>query len=503
MDYTVGISDSLEKIFAGITIGELDTNNPLASDIVKAAKENYARMQANFPSNIFQDEYAILYDIMVGHKQPVTNANQISAIIDNNRDLVLDSPFVDLSRVSQLRNGNATTDDEKVEIFKQSITDTLKRLSNMYVTPDDFNSACIIFIDYFRNKYTEITGHNIVRIMSDEGYTESRPGKRRVSYKGAEDAKVYWNERMKLLDELSETKKIRSVVIDNDWLIEEQKKENMPDENALMTVGIKKIDETVGDLRRSNMLGILGPPKGGKTRFTNFLVQRALQLGLNVCVWPLEGTKEEWISMQLAAFIARNHKVEIDSKSILQRKYASPQEESLVKTARFEIVAKEGYGRLSFIEGAAYCEDFISVIDTHYQTVNPFDVIVIDSPVNILSRTGRQKTDRISSAYMELKAYISNRMKRPALAILPAQLKQDVVDNLRAHPNETIDVTAGSESSETIRSPDTVLGLFSSKEERASGFMKIYSVASRHSGSFDDFQIRTSLKCCYFYDTDN
>ena len=56
------------------------------------------------------------------------------------------------------------------------------------------------------------------------------------------------------------------------------------------------------------------------------------------------------------------------------------------------------------------------------------------------------------------------------------------------------------ESAETIRTPDEVIGLFSSKEERAAGYMKIYSVASRHSGTFSDFNIRTSLKCCYFYD---
>ena len=305
---------------------------------------------------------------------------------------------------------------------------------------------------------------------------------------------------MRVLNELSESGRVRSTILDNDWYVEEQSKENEPDDKALMTIGIKPIDDMIGELRRSNMLGILGPPKGGKTRFTNFLVQRALSLGLNVCVWPLEGTKEEWISMQTAAYIARTQGLSIDSKQILQRKFDSEQARSLASAARLSMVADSSFGRLSFIEGAAYVEDFISILESHYENENPFDVVVIDSLVNILSKTGRNKNDRISSSYMELKSFVANKLKRPALAIVPAQLKQDAVDYLRAHPNETIDVTAGGESAETIRSPDTVIGLFSTKEERASGRMKIYSVASRHSGSFDDFQIRTDLKCCHFFD---
>ena len=500
MNYTLGISESIKKIFAGVLVGELEQSNPKFLDIVNAAKVNLARFTANFPSNVFEDEYAVFYDILVVQNIKIFGAEQLNSIIDNNRDLVLDSPFIDLTKLSRVEGNIQTTDDEKVDVFKSNMSDLLKELSNRYVTPEEFNSSCLIFIDFFKNQYMTDTGHNIVRIMSDAGYEEKRPGKRKMSFAGFDDAKSYFNNRMKILNELSDTNRVRTTVLDADWYVEEQQREKTVDDKALMTIGIKKIDEMMGELRRSNMIGILGPPKGGKTRFTNFLVQRALSLGLNVCVWPLEGTKEEWIAMQTAAFIARKHGVHLDSKAILQRKFESEQEASLVRTAKFEMVTDNKVGTLSFIEGAAYCEDFISILEAHYDNDNPFDVVVIDSLVNILSRTGRAKADRISSSYMELKAFVANTLKRPALAIVPAQLKQDVVDFLRAHPNETIDVTAGGESAETIRSPDEVIGLFSSKEERASGYMKIYSVASRHSGSFDDFQIRTDLKCCHFYD---
>ena len=102
-------------------------------------------------------------------------------------------------------------------------------------------------------------------------------------------------------------------------------REDIDDDKTLMTVGIAEIDETLGELRRSNMIGILGPPKGGKTRFTNFLVQRALSLGLNVCVWPLEGTAEEWQAMQVASYMRRTSNISMNSKDILQRKYRNDQ----------------------------------------------------------------------------------------------------------------------------------------------------------------------------------
>lgn len=500
MDYPLGIEASVKKIFAGVLIGGIDENNPQFDAIVSSTKINYNRFVSMFPSNIFKDEYAVFYSILVGKGIKLFSVDQLRAIISNNRDLILDSPYININALARLQNGNQLTDDDKIEAIQSTMVEIFNELSNKFIAEDEFNSAVLIFIDWFKNQYMLETAQHMTLIMSDAGYDEKRQHHRTVHYKGALDCKRYYSERMNILDEISDKDRVRTTVMDAEWYRNQKADEDKPDDKALMTVGIKKIDDVMGDLRRSNMIGVLGPPKGGKTRFTNFLVQRALSLGLNVCVWPLEGTSEEWISMQTASYIARKHGVFMSSKDILQRSFATEQEKTLARAARFEMVMDKSYGRLSFIESTAYVENFIEVLDNHYENKNPFDVVVIDSLVNILSKTGKNKVDRISSAYMLLKSYISTGIKRPALAIVPAQLKQDTVDFLRAHPNETIDVTSGGESAETIRSPDEVLGLFSSKEERAAGYMKIYSVASRHSENFSDFQVRTSLKCCHFYD---
>lgn len=498
--YTAGIEESLDKIFAGVLIGEIDKDNPRRDEKIRNTVSCLNRFIATFPSNVFKDEYALFYEILITFNVKSFTLGQLDAIVDNNRDLILDSPYVDLSRFSMVADDRQSSDDEKIEAIKMELSDKLVEFSNRFITEEEFMSSCVIFIDWFKTQFMFETTQNLTLIMSDAGFEERLFHKRSRKWQGLSDVTEYYNKRIKILNELSEENRIRTTKLDADWLEQELMKEDIDDDKALMTVGIAEMDDTLGELRRGNMIGILGPPKGGKTRFSNFLVQRALSLGLNVAVWPLEGTAEEWQSMQVASYIRRTTGVSINSKDILQRKYRNDGKlRKQVTAAKTALATANDIGRLSFIEGVAYVEDFIDVLQSHYDTENPFDVIVIDSLVNIQSRTGRGKVERISEAYMVMKSFIANKLKRPALALIPAQLKQDAVDFLRRNPEETLDVTAGGESAETIRTPDEVIGLFSSKEERASNIMKIYSVASRHSGNFDDLAVRCALESCHFY----
>lgn len=500
LNYTLGIEENVNKIFAGVLIGGLSKDNVEKDRIISATKSNKNRFIGNFPSNIFQNEFAIFYDIIVNLNVTVFNTNDLDTIIDNNRDLVLDSPFVDISKFNKTANDTQATDDEKIEAVKANLRDKLLELSNVYVGEDEFDSACSIFTNWFKNQYMLQTAQAMTLIMSDQGYDEKKPGKRMKHYTGFEDTRDYYTEKLKILNELSDSNRVRTMVVDSDWFEKEmQDEESTADVNALMTLGIPEIDNTVGELRRGNMLGVLGPPKGGKTRFVNFIANRALTLGLNVAVWSLEGSKEEWLANQVALLIRRESNLSFNSKDILQRKYvANAKDKEIVVGAKLKLANDQGMGRLSFIETTAYIEDFKDILKAHYENDNPFDVIIIDQLIDIMSRTGMAKVPRISQAYIELKQFIQTGLKRPVLAVIPAQLKQATIDYLRKNPEDTIDVTAGGESAETIRSPDDVVGLFSSKEERLSNMMHIYSVASRHSESFPDFRVRADLRCCYF-----
>lgn len=495
----IGMEETLKKIFGAVIAGGIRRDNPYLEQKQEVFRTCVPKFLATFPSNIFQNEYAFFYEVLTTLKVKVFSEQQLRILIEQNSDLILNSPYIDFSQWAFTTDGKQATPDEKVEAFANSLLEAYKELSNMYVTVEEFESACNIYINYFIEKTMFETVQNMALILSDTGYMERKPHGKTITYKGLDDAQRYYNEKLKLIRELSETEKIQMRVIDYAWLEDELQKEDIGDTEGILDFGIEEIDKVMGKLRRSYMLGILGPPKGGKTRMANYLVCRALERGLNVAVWPLEGTVEEWVAMQIAAMIRMTSGQSLEDKQITERIYDNDDIKQLVLSAKARLATDYTRGKLSFITGTAYVEDFIDILQAHYDNENAFDVIVIDSLVNILSKSKKTKVERISEAYMLLKDFIANKLPRKAIAIVPAQLKQDVINYLRKNPGETIDVTSGGESAETVRSPDEVIGLFSTKEERNTGKMRIYSVASRHSANFDDFYVRCELGCCYFY----
>ena len=523
MRYSTGINECLNKIFSGITYGCVDKSNPMLSKIVSESKVNLARFRGTFLNNIFQDEYAIMYSIVVDKNVDILTESMVEVIIRNNMDLILDSPYVDFSRMLGASLGSVEhmpTDEEKAEVVLSLVLEKVRELSNTYVTEEEYNSAVTVFIDWFREQYMLEISQNMTLVMSDEGLTERIPGKRKRIWKGSEDARTYYQEKVKMLDNLTESKATEDTVIDANWLANRDSQSGRNKNQRLMKFGIKEIDDYIGWMRRGNMLGLLGPPKGGKTSLANYLVSHALDQGLNVLVVPLEGTKEEWLSKQKALRIKKDYNISISSKIILELDFDGKERDKekieivrgddivevergkirkIVSATEIKMAADEKLGRLSFLDNAVYRETLCKEMDDHYKKHNPFDVVVIDSPVNIGSLTGMSKTERISNTYMDIKRYISKEMKLPALCIAPAQLKQDSVDFLRKHPEATIEDTDGGESAETIRTPDEIVGIFSTKIEKEAGMCKLYHVASRHSANFPDFYCGSDLSCSYFY----
>ena len=492
MGMSAGIKESLDNIFGAIIVGGIDRTN---TDLVRKKSEVFQfsknHFKAKYSDNIFENEYAFLYTVFNTMKVTAFKEEQLRTLVDQSASNILTSPYIDLSRYNIASGGRTVTDEEKIEAFKADLIDKFNELSNRYVTEGEFVSSMEIYNDYYKDKMMLETTQAMAMIMSAEGYDHRRTRGRSKHYQGVEDCQKFYNEQVAIIRALDEEHAIKNVLIDDNWLAEE----------AIIDMGIPEIDEVHGMLRRGNIIEFMGPAKGGKTTMATYLAERCLEAGLNVAVWPLEGEKDEWTSL-IQALMVRKFKTNsmvLDKKKVLERRYDSDLEKQNVLSARQMLATDKSRGRLSFISGVAYVENFIDVLENHYENTNAFDVIVMDSPILILSNTGKGKVERISEGYTLLKSYVTSKMKRKALCILTAQLKQEVVDTLRKNPKETIDVTAGGESAETIRTPDYVIGLFSTKNERNLGQMKIYDVAVRHGASFDDCYIGCQLGCGYFY----
>lgn len=510
----VVLKENLEQIPDGVSPEEESRIRRTNDEFYGMARLNHNRFKSTFNTNVFKDEYAILYEILYTFNINSFSEEQVRTLIDNNRSLILDSPYVDLSPYTKLSNGNIASDDEKIIYFRESLIELLKTFKCSYISESSFQSSCSIFLNWFKEEFMTETINQMALINSINGADIKLLGRRRATYKGYKDSQKYYSERMNILSSIEEDSRINHIVYNSDYverIVEEENSGSISD-NFVLDTGITEIDSAIHNLRRTELLGLLGPPKGGKTRFTAYLAVRALVQGKNVAVWALEGTKEEWEAYIISSFLRQTQSISIDASDIIQKTYmvlhknATKEEREranktgkLIQTARLDLSCGYKYGKLSLLDGVAYVEDFLDVLQSHYDVYNAYDVIVIDSLVNIQSRNNRGvKTENISKAYQMFKQFISKNFKRAPLAIVPAQLKQSAVDYLRKNPDETIDVTAGGESAETIRTPDEVIGIFTSKEERAAGVMNFYHVASRHGNTFDDFTGKAEYGCCYF-----
>lgn len=526
-DYTPdkGVIQALESIFGTILIGGIlrETEKNVLKNNIDMYKQCLGKFKNLFRHNIFRDEYSIFYSIIVDNGIDFFTLDQLKSILDDNRDIINNSDSVDKDRYALCENGNMATDDEIFECIKLDVIDKFKALSNRVVDMAEFNSSCKLYMNWYKNKCMMRISLNMTQIMSEYGYDDKVPGERTRHYQGCDDAQLYYNKYLAVIRSLSGEQRVTSSIVDANWVSSELDKDKKGvDEMELFPYGLDEIDNTLGPLRRGYMVGILGPTKGGKTRFSAYLAGRALDFGYNVAVWPLEGSEEEWKAMETAFIMAHesiagnggvigSNVTFVDSKTILNRKYLNnPILTKQVNAAKLTLAGsgtdieinekriKGSRGRLSFIAGAAYAEDFLDVLLSHYNYENRFDVLIIDSLINILSKGRTGKVERISEAYMRTKSFIANTLPIPAVCIAPAQLKQEVIDALRKNPDDDIEITAGGESAETIRTPDEVIGLFSDKYERRAGIMNIYSVASRHSDSFDNFRAACDLGSCYF-----
>ena len=132
-EYSPRILEVVNKIFSAILIGELRTDNPAAKEKVASMRSNLSKFNAIFTVNAFINEYALFWDIIHNKRVVFLNESTLSNMVDNNADLILNSPYIDIQKYCAIDSANPVTDDEKVLAFKASATELLKALSNISV----------------------------------------------------------------------------------------------------------------------------------------------------------------------------------------------------------------------------------------------------------------------------------------------------------------------------------------------------------------------------------
>ena len=187
----LGIEESLKNIFAALLVGGIDRTNPANAELIRTkvlvAKSSRPRFSADFPFNIFYNNYAIFYEIMETLQVSSFTAEQLQAIVETNRDLILDSPYIDKKRYSMTDSGNIASDDDILIAITSSLVESLMELSMRIVTEEEYSSACRIYTDWYKSTFAEFTALNMSAIMSDTGYDDKKPGRKTRHYQGLAD----------------------------------------------------------------------------------------------------------------------------------------------------------------------------------------------------------------------------------------------------------------------------------------------------------------------------
>lgn len=482
----------IETMLSGIFRRSSITDEKLEKERV----DNSARFSAQFADNIFQDEYAILYELVATRRLTTGSWDEMQAVIDENKELILSAPQVNLSKFA-----SDFTESDEYDGFISITKTAYERICDAEFTGSEhFRSSVNNFIEVYEKKYMRQCLNTMGAILnSPDPYVDYRGGRRR-QYFGFDGVKDFYTAEMVRIGALRGASSSRQFTVGSEWLNDHLdpviQAEKAKRREKLCDIGIPEIDSVWAGICRTHMIGIIGPPKGGKTTLSAFIVHKLLKAGKKVAVWAMEGSAEEsWLNKLIAAE-CYSMCVNITTKDLAKGlKSKTDEEVRTVTEARIAITQDEN---LSFIEETGYVEDFLDVIDGHYRAFNRFDCIVVDSLLNLQSKTGRKKTEYLSSAYISLKDYVEHKLNPAPACIATAQFKQEAIKDARNSVDATFDETSGGETAETIRTPDDVIGIFGTPAQRDIQYTTIYHIASRHTELFKKVDVHALFGNTYF-----
>lgn len=282
---------AIENILSGILRKEVLTDAQQERERV----DNASKFSARFAENIFQDEYAILYELVATRRLTTGKWDLMESIIDENRELVSNAPQVNLSQFK-----SDYTESDSYDAFISITKAAYERICAMpFSGSEGFNSHCKIFIELFEKRYMRQCLNVMSAILnSPDPFVDYRGGRRReyLGYKGAND--FYSVERQRI-DALQDAMRSRQFVVGTEWLHAqldpELRAEREKRRELLCKIDIPEVDSVWTGLRRTHFIGIVGPPKGGKTTLSAYFVHCLLKAGRRVAIWVMEGSADEWI----------------------------------------------------------------------------------------------------------------------------------------------------------------------------------------------------------------
>lgn len=443
-------------------------------------------------AEVFKNEYHIFFVLTKDFPKVVPNADFIRLYLQTNKAIFQKSPHIELS------NYRISDTDPYIE-FVNSCISIFQECEKREVSDIDYYRSLEMHkMEFINRESIEILEESTVILA--EGINH---GNKTLS--GYEDMRSNIKQKFIRLDNMM-NKTDRKGTITYGYTDEEEEGDGKLE--RVTTFGIEQLDAALGGIYEGDMVSLLAPAKGGKSRFATYVLHNAVvNHGTSIVMWSVENGYKGWEALIRARHfnwfyngkITDASQKKIINADMIRKGELTPELKEMEQASWMDLKSNSNYGRITSIDADFNLDSLEEVVDN---AVNEYGakLICLDYLQLITGGNMRMsKNERIGETYKMVLQYLK---KKKIGGIFPAQLKQTVVGDIqKVEPENLINMElrdSAGESYEVIKTPDVNLALYGTVEDIRNGSMKILSIPSRNSAPFEPIDLYVDAGSCTF-----
>lgn len=474
---------SLEKVFVGLLSD---------SDSLYVRRNNFLSIFRY--DDLFTNEYYVFYHLIKKFTKLKFNEDFIKMFMKTNRAFFMNNPQITLYQYDE-------NSEDVYDSFITSCVVMFTECKSKGCSDEDFELALEMLKMEYVTKESLVALENATLILTDGKKERNR------LLSGYQDMRKYLKTRLVKIDNIVNKKDRKGAIVYGVTDTEEVEDTKL---ELITTFGIPTVDKALGGIYEGDMVSVLAPAKGGKTRFCTSITHRAItNHGTNVLMWSIENGYlgfEALIRARHFHWLYNSNETDvskmriINSDMIRKKQFPSKDIQDLEYASFMDFKTNPNYGKLVNVDEDFEFDTFIDIIDEYVNAYN-VKLICIDYLQLITGDDRMSKHERIAEAYKKILQYLKS---KKIAGIFPAQFKQTALQDLKKNKEEglaNIELrSAGGESYEVIKTPDVNLALYADAEDIRNGSMNLISIPSRNSVMFDPVSLHVDFGTCSYYE---
>lgn len=441
--------------------------------------------------SMFTNEFYVLFDIIRAFPTILPNEAFVDMFMRTNRAKYSTSQQIDL-------NAYRLGDTDPYAEFAQSVIAILKECLATDVDEADYHMAIEMHKMVYLHEHSLTILEKSATVLS-EGLQSGSKG-----IGGYEEMRRTLNKEFSRLDNISAKKNRKGLIL---YGADDEEETNSGKMHLVTRFNVEQLDKNIGGIYQGDMVSILAPAKGCKTRFVTMVLHTAIVSGTPVAMFPVENGAKGFEALLRARHFEwmYNRHVTDPTKLMFLDSDMIRKGELTGKLADLELASwtdlktNSNYGKFTVIDEDFHLETFLShfklAIDTIGAQLICADYLQLMGSLN----PNMAKHDRISQAYIQTLQFLKS---EKVGGIFPGQLKQSAVGEIgKAEDDDLSNMElrdAAGESYEVIKTPDVNIALYGTVESIRRGNMKIISIPSRNVAPYEPIDLHVNAGTCTF-----